>query len=134
MIHKAAIFLFIFLNNLNSSLKSFGTIPIVIPTRKIKICLFHLLFLFFPSSFYKMLNFIIYHVRKNTHILCGLLLAVASVIHDYYNLNGLLLVTFMRINQELTRFIKYKPNLGTDVFMSKVAESSAAYIKKIKIK
>ncbi|MHA1267388.1 MAG: hypothetical protein ACTSRS_19280 [Candidatus Helarchaeota archaeon] len=62
------------------------------------------------------------------------MLAVASVIHDYYNLNGLLLVTFMRINQELTRFIKYKPNLGTDVFMSKVAESSAAYIKKIKIK
>ncbi|NVM55862.1 MAG: hypothetical protein HWN66_19335 [Candidatus Helarchaeota archaeon] len=56
------------------------------------------------------------------------------VIHDFYNLNGLPIVIFVRTNQEPTRFIKYRPDLGKIAFVEKVQESSAAYIRLIKIK
>ncbi|MHA1278022.1 MAG: hypothetical protein ACTSQI_01540 [Candidatus Helarchaeota archaeon] len=56
------------------------------------------------------------------------------VIHDFYNLNGLPLIIFVRTPHEPTRFIKYKPSEGKTEFVDKVEESSAAYIKIIKIK
>ena len=56
------------------------------------------------------------------------------VIHDFYNLNGLPLVIFVRTDKEPARFIKYKPESGEFAFVEKIKEPSAAYIKILRIK
>jgi hypothetical protein len=56
------------------------------------------------------------------------------VIHDFYNLNGLPLVIFVRTDKEPNRFIKYKPESGEFEFIEKIKEPSAAYIKILRIK
>ncbi len=72
----------------------------------------------------------VYHLKRNEeHIYL-----VWIVIHDFYHLNGLPLVIYARTEKEPTRFMKYRPDLGELAFVNKVAESSAAYIKIIKIK
>ncbi len=56
------------------------------------------------------------------------------IIHDYYQLNGLPLVIFVRTDNEPNRFIKYRPDSGKIEFTKRIEESSAAYVKIIKIK
>ena len=72
----------------------------------------------------------LYHLERNGEHLY----LVWIVIHDFYQLNGLPIVIFVRTNQEPTRFIKCRPDLGRIHFVDKIEESSAAYIKIIKIK
>lgn len=72
----------------------------------------------------------IYHIeRGGDH-----LYLIWIVIHDFYSLNGLPLVIFVRTNQKPTRLIKFRPDLGRINFVEKVEESSAGYIKIVKIK
>jgi hypothetical protein len=56
------------------------------------------------------------------------------VIHDFFTLNGLPIVIFARDTREPNRFIKCRPDLGKIDFVDKIQESSAAYIRVIKIK
>ncbi|MHA1651840.1 MAG: hypothetical protein ACTSYB_16735 [Candidatus Helarchaeota archaeon] len=72
----------------------------------------------------------LYYLKKNGEHLY----LVWIVIHDFYTLNGLPLVIFVRTDIEPNRFIKYRPDTGTIDFVDKIQESSAAYIKIIKIK
>ena len=72
----------------------------------------------------------VYHMKRGEEHLY----LVWFVIHDFYTLNGLPLVIFVRLFQEPTRFIKYKPDSGKIEFVDKVEEPSAAYIKVIKVK
>ncbi|MHA1266191.1 MAG: hypothetical protein ACTSRS_13240 [Candidatus Helarchaeota archaeon] len=72
----------------------------------------------------------LYHLeRSNEHIYLKWI-----VIHDFFELNGLPIVLFVRTNLPPTRFIKCRPDLGKIDFVDKIYESSAAYIKIIKIK
>ena len=72
----------------------------------------------------------VYHIeREGEHSYL-----VWIVIHDYYKLNGLPLVIFVRTDLKPARFIKYRPSMGNLAFVSRVEESSSAYIKVIKIK
>ena len=72
----------------------------------------------------------LHHIERNgQHIYL-----VWIVIHDFYSLNGLPLIIYVRTNHEPTRFIKYKPDRGITEFVDKVEESSAAYVKIIKVK
>jgi hypothetical protein len=72
----------------------------------------------------------LHHIERNgQHIYL-----VWIVIHDFYNLNGLPLIIFVRTPHKPTRFIKYKPGEGKTEFVDKVEESSAAYVKLIKVK
>jgi len=72
----------------------------------------------------------LYHLERNGDHLY----LIWIVIHDFYNLNGLPLVIFVRTDQEPTRFIKCRPDLGRIDFVDRVGEASAAYVKIIKIK
>ncbi|MFX1293563.1 MAG: hypothetical protein ACFFD2_01705 [Promethearchaeota archaeon] len=72
----------------------------------------------------------LYYLERNSEHLY----LIWIVIHDFYNLNGLPLVIFVRTNKEPNRFIKYKPDSGKFNFVDKIEESSAAYIKILKIK
>jgi len=72
----------------------------------------------------------LYHLESNGEHLY----LVWIVIHDFYHLNGLPLVIFVRTDVEPNRFIKYRPDSGKFSLVDKVQESSAAYIKIIKIK
>ncbi len=72
----------------------------------------------------------IYHLERNGEHLY----LVWIVIHDFYQLNGLPIVIFVRTEHEPTRFIKCRPDLGKIEFVNKVLESTAAYIRIIKIK
>ena len=72
----------------------------------------------------------VYHLERNGEHLY----LIWIVIHDFYNLNGLPIVIFVRTNQAPTRFIKCRPDLGKIDFVNKVLEATAAYIKIIKIK
>jgi hypothetical protein len=72
----------------------------------------------------------LYHLERNSEHLYF----VWIVIHDFYSLNGLPLVIFVRKSEKPTRFIKFRPDLGTIHFVDKIEEASAAYIKIIKIK
>ncbi len=72
----------------------------------------------------------LYHLERNgKHIYL-----VWITLHDYYNLNGLPLVIFVRTTKKPARFIKYRPDLGEINFVEKVEEASAAYVKIVKIK
>lgn len=72
----------------------------------------------------------LHHIERNgVHIYL-----VWIVIHDFYKLNGLPLIIYVQTNHEPTRFIKYKPDMGKIEFVDKIEESSAAYIKIIKVK
>ena len=72
----------------------------------------------------------LHHLERNGEHLY----LVWIVIHDFYNLNGLPLVIFVRTDKEPTRFIKFRPESGKICFVDKIEESSAAYIKIVKIK
>lgn len=72
----------------------------------------------------------IYYLERNGEHLY----LIWIVIHDFYYLNGLPIVIFVRTNHEPTRFIKCRPDLGKIDFVDTVQESSAGYIKIIKIK
>jgi len=72
----------------------------------------------------------VYHLERNEeHLYFNWI-----VLHDFYTLNGLPLVVVARSNKEPARFIRFRPDLGKIDFVNKVDESSAAYIKVLKIK
>jgi len=57
------------------------------------------------------------------------------VLHDYYTLNGVPIVVVARVRDKApTRFIRFRPDLGKIDFVDKIDESSAAYIKILKVK
>ena len=72
----------------------------------------------------------LYHLKRGEDHLY----LIWIVIHDFYNLNGLPMVIFVRTAHPPTRFIKCRPDLGRMDFVDKIQESSAAYIRIIKIK
>jgi len=72
----------------------------------------------------------VYHLERNEeHFYFNWI-----VLHDFYALNGLPIVVVARFNKEPARFIRFRPDLGKFDFVNKVDESSAAYIKVLKIK
>jgi len=77
----------------------------------------------------------VYHVERNPGFLCGTHLYFNwIVLHDFYHFNGVPIVVVVRTDKPPTRFIRFRPDMGKIDFVNKVDESSAAYIKILKVK
>jgi len=73
----------------------------------------------------------VYHLERNEeHLYFNWI-----VLHDFYQLNGVPIVVVVRVRDKPpTRFIRFRPDMGKIDFVNKVDESSAAYIKILKVK
>jgi len=71
----------------------------------------------------------VYHVERNEHLYFNWI-----VLHDFYHFNGVPIVVVAKSDKPPTRFIRFRPDLGKIDFVNKVDESSAAYIKILKVK
>ena len=73
----------------------------------------------------------VYHVERNEeHLYFNWI-----VLHDFYQFNGIPIVVVVRVRDKPpTRFIRFRPDMGKIDFVNKVDESSAAYIKILKVK
>lgn len=72
----------------------------------------------------------VYHLERNEeHLYFNWM-----ILHDFYALNGLPIVVVARSDKAPARFIRFRPDLGRIDFVDKVDESSAAYIKVLKIR
>jgi len=73
----------------------------------------------------------VYHVERNEeHLYFNWI-----VLHDFYHFNGVPIVVVVRVrDRPPTRFIRFRPDMGKIDFVNKVDESSAAYIKILKVK